>query len=150
VVPFIADFVFDDTQPTLLLRWRERNSDAEFGAHQASDGTLRLLALLVLLVQPPAWMPDVLILDEPELGLHPAAIRVVAGLVRNLSADKQIILATQSTVLLDECDPEDVVVVERVGRESRFRRLDAAELAVWMEEYSLGELWDKNVLGGRP
>jgi predicted ATPase len=90
------------------------------------------------------------LLDEPELGLHPFAVTVLAGLIKSLSLYRQIVLATQSTPLLDHFDPQDVVVVDRTDRVSTFRRLDPVALADWLEEYSLGELWEKNVLGGRP
>jgi predicted ATPase len=150
IFPFFAEFVLQPMGNSVFLQWRERNSDLVFGAHQASDGTLRTLALLCLLLQPQKDLPDVLILDEPELGLHPFAINVVAGLLKGVSLQKQVILATQSTKLVDYFDPEDIVVVERSSRESLFRRLEPDKLSEWLEEYSLAELWEKNVLGGRP
>jgi len=108
------------------------------------------MALVALLLQPAVDLPDLLILDEPELGLHPHAITTVAGLIKSASMEKQIIVATQSVTLLNEFEPADVVVVERIGRESRFRRLDARNLEEWLKQYSVGELWEKNILGGRP
>jgi predicted ATPase len=150
IVPFFADFLLEPVGRTVLLQWRERHSDFVCSAHQASDGTLRTLALLALLLQPLRDLPDVLILDEPELGLHPYAINVVAGLLNSVALEKQVILATQSMNLIDYFEPEDVIVVERPDRESLFRRLDREQLREWLEEYSLGELWEKNVLGGRP
>ena len=121
-----------------------------FSPHQASDGTLRAMALVTLLLQPPDSLPDVLILDEPELGLHPYAIDVVGSLINGVSNRCQVILATQSPLLVDCFDPEDIIVVERNDRESSFKRLVAEELEDWLEEYSLSELWNKNVIGGRP
>ncbi|MGH2458118.1 MAG: AAA family ATPase [Chloroflexota bacterium] len=150
IVPFFEDFVLDPVAYNVILQWRERGSDVVFGAHQASDGTLRTMALTALLLQPERDLPEVLILDEPELGLHPYAIRVVAGLLKSVSTRVQVILATQSTALVDEFEPEDVVVVDRPKRESTFRRLDSQRLAEWLDEYSIGELWEKNVVGGRP
>jgi len=90
------------------------------------------------------------VIDEPELGLHPFAINVLAALVKQAACHCQIILATQSVTLLEQFEPEDVVVVERDGRASTFRRLERKRLEAWLEEYSLGELWQKNVLGGGP
>jgi predicted ATPase len=108
------------------------------------------MALIALLMQPTAEMPSVIILDEPELGLHPRAIAVLAGLLQAASLHRQVIVATQSPVLLDHFEPEQVIVVEREGSESVFRRLDRYKLEAWLEEYTLSDLWDKNVLGGRP
>ncbi len=150
IAPFFADFVLEPTNGSLLLRWRERHSDMLFGSHQASDGTLRAMALIALLLQPLDELPAVIILDEPELGLHPAAVEVVAGLLKSAAVNRQVIVATQSPAFVNEFEPEDIVVVDRRGRESEFKRLDPKILQEWMEEYSLGELWEKNVLGGRP
>jgi predicted ATPase len=150
IAPYFADFVLTPERDTLLLRWREVGSDLVFGPHQASDGTLRAMALLALLMQPKQEMPAVIILDEPELGLHPRAISILAGLLQTASMDSQVIVATQSPVLLDHFEPEQVIVTERDGPESIFRRLDHFKLEAWLEEYTLSDLWDKNVLGGRP
>jgi predicted ATPase len=150
IAPFFADFVLVPEGDTILLRWREFDNDVVFGPHQASDGTLRAMALVALLLQPTEELPAVIILDEPELGLHPRAISILAGLLQGVSSHSQVIVATQSPVLLDHFEPEQVIVAEREGSESVFRRLDPEKLASWLEEYTLSELWDKNVLGGRP
>ena len=148
--PFFADFVLEPEGDSLLLQWQERNSDLVFGSHQASDGTLRFIALCSLLLQPEDELPDLIILDEPELGLHPGAIAILAGLLKSASIHTGVVLATQSTTVVDHFDPEDIIVVDRVGRHSTFRRLEAHRLSTWLDEYSLGELWEKNVIGGRP
>jgi predicted ATPase len=150
IAPFFADFVLEPTNGSLLLQWRERHTDMVFGSHQASDGTLRAMALIALLLQPADELPDVIILDEPELGLHPAAVETVAGLLKAVAVRRQVILATQSLALVDQFQPEDIIVVDRRDRASEFRRLTSEELREWAEDYSLGELWEKNVLGGRP
>ena len=150
ILPFFSDFELEPQYNSLLLNWRERNSDQVFGVSQASDGMLRVIALVTLLLQPEQNLPDVLILDEPELGLHPYAINIIGGLIRAVSTKIQVIVATQSMPLVDCFEPEDIVIVEREGRSSVFRRLDAEELGEWLEDYSLSELWEKNVLGGRP
>jgi predicted ATPase len=149
IAPFLDDFVLEPQNGRVSLRWREIDSDFEFGPHQGSDGTLRATCLVTLLLQPAETMPPVLVIDEPELGLHPFALHVVAGLLKAASKSHQCILATQSPQLLDESDPDDVVVVERPGRASQFRRL-GADLQRWFDEYTLSELWNMNVLGGRP
>ena len=164
ILPFFSDFELEADHGYLLLAWRERHSDEIFDVSQASDGMLRVISLVTLLLQPEDSLPDVLILDEPELGLHPYAINVIGGLIRAASTKTQVIVATQSTPLVDCFDPEDVVVVERGlcvsddnghvvkrgGRATVFRRLDSDSLSEWLEEYSLSELWEKNVIGGRP
>jgi len=153
VLPFFDDFELDPQYDHLLLRWREKHTDRVFSASQAADGMLRAIALVTLLLLPPHDWPDVMILDEPELGLHPAAVEIVGGLIRAASSEIQVILATQSLAMVDCFEPEDIVVVERdcdQGRHTRFRRLDRDSLQSWLEEYSLSELWEKNVLGGRP
>lgn len=150
VLPFFADFELEPEGDYILLRWKENGSDEIFDASQASDGTLRLWALLALLLQPADRLPDIIFLDEPELGLHPQAIGLVGGLVQEAATRVQIFIATQSPALLDHFEPRDIVVVDRKGRESTFRRLESHELDQWLESYSLSELWEKNIFGGRP
>jgi len=150
ILPFFADFELRPELGTVLLAWRETGSDRVFTASQAADGMLRILGLVALLQQPESDLPPVVILDEPELGLHPYAIEVLAGMIRAASHHAQVILATQSVSLIDRFTPEDVVVVEREGRESKFHRHTEAELHSWLQEYTLSELWEKNVIGGRP
>ena len=150
ILPFFSDFELEPQNGYLLLNWRERNSDRVFSVSQASDGMLRVIALVTLLLQPERDLPDVLILDEPELGLHPYAITIVGGLIRAAATRIQVIVATQSLPLVDCFEPTDIVVVEREGRSSSFRRLEIDALKEWLEDYSLSELWEKNVIGGRP
>jgi predicted ATPase len=110
------------------------------------------MALTTLLLQPPASLPSVIILDEPELGLHPSAISLLAGMVKTASQNCQILLATQSTRLIDEFESENIVIVERNEEErcSIFKKLDSDTLEDWLERYSMSELWEKNIFGGRP
>lgn len=151
--PFLEDF---ELKPSALnadkirLEWRHVGSDAFFDISSFSDGTLRFIALCTLLLQPPSLRPSVVLLDEPELGLHPYAITLLASLLKQASEESQIIVATQSPVLLDHFDPKDVIVADRVNRATTFERLDSRNLAAWLEEYSLGQLWEKNEIGGRP
>jgi predicted ATPase len=150
ILPFFAEFELKPEFGKLLLAWRERGSDRVFTASQAADGMLRTMALVALFQQPEFDLPDVIILDEPELGLHPYAIEVLAGLIRTASQHAQVILATQSASLVDRFSPEDIVVVNRAARESTLQRYTEAELHAWLGEYTLSELWEKNVIGGRP
>jgi predicted ATPase len=115
-----------------------------------SDGTLRFICLATLLLQPSGLQPDTILVDEPELGLHPYALVVLASLLQQASEKKQIIVSTQSVELVNQLTPGDVIVTERHDGASVFHRLDAERLKEWLEEYSLGELWKMNVVGGRP
>jgi predicted ATPase len=154
IAPYFDDFVIAPQQlnpRNVLLDWRGRDSDYLFGPHQFSDGTLRAIALVTLLMQPDDSLPDILVIDEPELGLHPSALEIVTGLIRAAAAlDVQVILATQSTALLDYFEPEEIVVTDIEQGRSQFRRLDSNELADWLADYSISELWQKNVIGGGP
>jgi predicted ATPase len=137
-----------DKPDQIQLEWRERNSDYPFLAHQLSDGTLRFICLAVLLLQPKP--PSTILLDEPELGLHPYAIQLLAGLLQSASKRTQLIVATQSAALVSEFQPEDLLVLDRVDSTSRITRPTSDQLSAWMDEYSLGEIWEKNIIGGRP
>jgi predicted ATPase len=155
VAPFIKELVPDLVSPhrpeqsAVRLYWKDER-DHLFDVSDLSDGTLRAIALFTALGQPAYRCPSFITIDEPELGLHPAAVGIFAALVRSVSQHCQILLATQSPALLDEFEPEDVVVTERSNGETTFRRLDSAHLAAWLDDYSLSDLYDKNVLGGRP
>jgi predicted ATPase len=151
VAPFFDDFVLapDVLNPEVIqLGWRHRTDDALFTADSLSDGTLRFICLATLLCQPE--LPSLIVIDEPELGLHPFAITQLAALVRAAASRSQVLLATQSVTLLDQFDASEIIVAERSNGESTFQRLDPKALEAWKQEYSLGELWLKNVLGGRP
>lgn len=151
--PFLEDFILEPStlnEDKIRLEWRHRGSDAYFDASSLSDGTLRFIALATLLLQPKSLRPSVVLLDEPELGLHPHAIALLAALVKQVSVETQVVLATQSSLLLDHFGPEDVLVADRVNGATGFTRLDGRELEEWLRDYSLGQLWEKNELGGRP
>jgi predicted ATPase len=153
VAPFFDDFQLNPdplNEEMIRLAWRHKNSDQYFGASSISDGTLRFIALATLFLQPEEFCPSTILVDEPELGLHPAAITMLASLVRQASKKTQVILSTQSPLLLDHFEPEDVLVANRVKGGTEFTRLESAKLAGWLEEYSLGQLWEKNEFGGRP
>lgn len=147
VVPFLDDFVLDPQAGEVTLNWREKGSEQLMAPHQLSDGTLRVIALVALLLQPEEMLPKMIIVDGPELGLCPSALEVVASLFDRASAHTQVLLSTQSSAFLDHFDVETVVVVERSEDGSRFHRLDPSRLEAWLERYSLGELWEKNLLG---
>lgn len=154
-LPWFKDFVLEPQgqagNQNVPLRWRMMDQpDYEFGVGQLSDGSLRIISLVTLLLQPEDLRPQLIVLDEPELGLHPAAETLVAGLIKAASQTSQVILSTQSATLLDHFQPEDVVVVENSQGSSTFIRQDPEKLKSWLERYTLGQLWQKDVLGGRP
>lgn len=132
----------------IKLEWEEENSDRYLDGYSFSDGTIRFVALAALLLS--EQRPDVILIDEPELGLHPAAMTKLAAMIRRASQKSQIIVSTQSAAFVDEFDAEDIIVAERSEEDSVFYRLDTEKLKSWCNHYSLGELWRKNVLGGRP
>lgn len=152
VAPFIKDFKLrpNPLNPeTIRLEWIHKGQEENyFNISDFSDGTLRFICLATLLLQPNP--PETIIIDEPELGLHPFAITVLADLIKQASVDSQIIISTQSTNLVDKFEPKDIIVVDRENDASVFKRLDEKELKDWLEDYTLGELWQKNVFGGRP
>ncbi|MBW4628435.1 MAG: AAA family ATPase [Brasilonema octagenarum HA4186-MV1] len=151
VAPFFGDFYLrpsPQNKEVIELEWFEQGQDIPFKAHLLSDGTLRFMCLATVFLQPEELQPETILVDEPELGLHPYAITVLASLIR--TTDRQVIVSTQSVELLNEFDASDVIVVDRDQGKSLLRRLDKHDLEEWLEDYSLGELWKKNVLGGRP
>jgi predicted ATPase len=153
VAPFFEDFRLDPLRlnpDDIKLEWRHKKSDQYFDASSLSDGTLRFIALATLFLQPEQYRPSVILVDEPELGLHPYAIEMLAALVRQASATTQVVLSTQSSLLLDHFQPEDVLVADRVDGGTQLTRLESPDLAKWLEDYSLGQLWEKNEIGGRP
>lgn len=156
VMPQFGDFDLESIpgkKDYVRLNWKDSfESDYLFDPDQISDGSLRFMALATLLLQPPELLPKFIVLDEPELGLHPAAMAELAGIVRSAAQKTQVLLATQSTRLVDEFSPENLVVVERDEKKhcSVFKTLDSEELKGWLDRYSLSELWEKNVLGGQP
>lgn len=150
--PFFWDFVHrEDAGNEVELEWREA-SDPETvrGPFQLSDGTLRFICLATLLLQPTDLQPNPILIDEPELGLHPYALTLFAEMLQQANDARQIIVSTQSADLISQFAPEDVVVVDRKGTESVFQRLDSERLTDWLKDYTLGELWNMNILGGRP
>jgi len=151
--PFFGDFVLRPSPfnpEKIRLEWQEKGSDVLFGPHALSDGTLRFICLSTLFLQPPECLPATIVLDEPELGLHPYAIKLLADMIYSVAEHAQVILATQSVTLLNQFGLEDILVVDRIEGKSVFRRLDEEELGFWLEDYGVGELWEKNLLGGRP
>ena len=150
VLPGFDRFQIEKAHHKAILRWRAVGTEKSYGAHLTSDGSLRFFALATLLSLPPEMLPDLILLDEPELGLHPAAISLVAGLIKSLSSHKQIIVATQSPLLVDGFGLDEIIVLELRDGRTEVRKFGADEYRHWLDDYSTGELWQKNLIGGRP
>lgn len=152
IAPFFERFELSPNrlnENQIQLEWKEAGAlDSYFNAYHLSDGTLRFICLATLLMQPEP--PKTIIIDEPELGLHPIAINKLAGLIRKVSKTVQVIISSQSVNLVDNFEPEDILVADREDRQSVFKRLDRDKLQLWLDEYSLGEVWEKNIIGGQP
>lgn len=151
IVPYFKDFVFRPNPfnvSTIRLEWQDCNSDMTFNANDLSDGSLRFICLATLLLQPN--IPGLILLDEPELGLHPSAINLLGSLIRKASIRSQLIISTQSVSLVNEFKPENILVVENAGGSSSFKRLSADSYISWLENYTLGEIWEQNIFGGKP
>lgn len=151
IAPFFEEFRLAPSklnENKIRLEWKEKGSEAYFNASSLSDGTLRFLCLSTLLLQP--QLPAVVLLDEPELGLHPAAVTLLADLLSSAATRTQVIVATQSVTLVNLFEPESVWAVDREDSQSVFKRLSQQDMSMWMDEYGLGEMWEKNILGARP
>jgi predicted ATPase len=151
VAPFFNKFLLipDEINPgQIFLRWFEIGSEKVFSAHNFSDGTLRFICLCALLLQPNP--PETIIIDEPELGLHPFAINKLTALIKSVSVRSQIIISTQSVNFVSDFEPEDILVVERENNQTVFHRQNTETLKNWLTDFSLGELWEKNVFAGNP
>ena len=150
IIPFFDDFILNEEYGRIYLKWKEKNSSKTFVATHASDGMLRAMALVTLLCLPRERLPGVMFIDEPELGLHPSAISSICSLFHGISEHCQVIIATQNADMLNEFTPDDIVIVTRRNRYSEFNRLQESELIEWRDDYSLAELWNRNIIGGRP
>ncbi|UZO80194.1 AAA family ATPase [Aquimarina sp. ERC-38] len=151
IAPYFSDFFFEpNSENYVRLQWMDRYSDVLFGATDLSDGTIRFIALTVLFMQPD--LPDTIIIDEPELGLHPSAIAKLAGMIKSVSIKGcQVIIATQSTDLISHFLPEDIITVDQINGESVFKRLNNNELNQWLEDYTIDDLWKRNIItSGQP
>ena len=151
ILPGFDRFTIEEDYGRVLLRWKAKWTRKTFGAHLTSDGSLRFFALVTLLNLPPEMLPDVILLDEPELGLHPAAISLVGGMIKSLAAERQVIVATQSPLLVDAFNLEEIFVLDLKEGRTQCRKLDSDSYQRWLDNgYSPGDLWRKNLLGGRP
>ena len=151
IAPYFLDFVFrPDRGGNIRLRWQSKHSNVIYGVNNLSDGTIRFIALTVLFMQPE--LPETIIIDEPELGLHPYAIAKLAGMIKSVAAKNcQVIIATQSTDLISHFEAENIITVDQINGESLFNRLDSESLNQWLEDYTIDDLWKRNIIsGGQP
>lgn len=152
IAPFIGDFYLrpnTDNPEYIELEWIEIGEDKPFKAHQLSDGTLRFICLATVLNQPEDFLPEIILIDEPELGLHPRAIGFLASMLRSASKQTQLIVSTQSVTLVNGFSVDDLIVVDRQDGLTTFQRHDEQQFEEWLKEYTVGDLWEKNLLGGR-
>ncbi len=151
ILPGFDRFDIEETYGKVALRWKAKWSDKTFGAHLTSDGSLRFFALATLLNLPSEMLPDVIMLDEPELGLHPAAVELVGGMIQSLAAERQVIVATQSPLLVSAFELDEIFTLDLQDGETKARKLSADDYQVWLEDgFTAGQLWQTNLLGGRP
>lgn len=154
VSPYFHDFYLEprgeEGNEKILLKWMHRDHEEPFSANQLSDGTARFICMATLFLQPKILRSESIVLDEPELGLHPAALDVLAELVKSTAKQNQVICSTQSVTFANQFDAQDFIVVDQVDGSSTFKRVDEESLSDWLEEYSMGEIWTKNLIGGRP
>lgn len=154
VAPYFHDFYLEprgsEGEKKVLLKWVHRDHDEPFSANQLSDGTARFICMATLLLQPKTLRPKTIILDEPELGLHPAALEVLADIVKVTAKENQVICSTQSVTFANQFNPEDFIVVDQKDGASTFKRVNEEALKDWLEDYSMGDIWSKNIIGGRP
>ena len=150
ILPGFDRFVLEEDYGKVMLRWKATWTKKNFGAHLTSDGSLRAFALITLFSLPSEMLPDVILLDEPELGLHASAVGLLGSMIASRSHERQIIVATQSPQLVDAFDIDRIYVMNLKEGRTCCQKLDPAAYAHWLENYSTGELWQKNVFGGRP
>lgn len=154
IAPYFLDFYLEprgkEGSQKILLKWIHKNNDEPFSASQLSDGTIRFICMATLFLQPELLRPKTIILDEPELGLHPAALDELAEIVKVISQENQVICSTQSVSFANKFKPDDFIVVDQCGGKSDFNRVSSDELLEWLEDFSMGDIWSKNLIGGRP
>jgi predicted ATPase len=151
IAPYFSDFFLQrNNKNNIRLQWTDKYSETIYGVSDLSDGTIRFIALTVLFMQPK--LPNTIIIDEPELGLHPTAIAKLAGMIKSVSKKgTQVIIATQSTDLISHFQPEDIITVDQIEGESKFNRLNREDLSLWLEDYTIDDLWKRNIIStGQP
>ena len=151
VMPGFEQFILEPSRlndTEIVLKWKQKNREYEFGPHQFPDGALRLVALSTLLLQPTEDLPMLIGLDEPELGLHPRALEVFSDILIAASVNAQIIFVTHSSTLVDYFDPSNILVTDQIDGATVFKSLEGRKLDIWLEKYSLGEQWERNYFGG--
>ena len=154
IAPFFDDFYLEPVgsngSETIRLRWLHKNFDNPFSANSLSDGTARFICMAILFLQPKTLRPSTIILDEPELGLHPAALVVLADVIKSVSEETQVICSTQSVTFANQFDVDDFIIVDQENGVSKFSKPNKSELEIWLEEFGVGDIWAKNLMGGRP
>lgn len=152
IAPYFDKFILEPdlaNKEVIYLKWVSKRFEHQMSVDDFSDGTLRYICYATLLQQPFELIPDTIIIDEPELGLHPQALEILASMLKTVANTKQVIVSTQSVEFINHFDIEDLIIVDRDKEDSEFRRVDYKQFEEWLEDYSVGDLWNKNLLGGR-
>lgn len=149
-LPGFDRFVMEERAGKVQLRWKAKWSKKTFAAHLTSAGSLRFFSLVTLLNLPPEMLPDVLLIDEPELGLHPSVVTLIGSMIKSLAAERQVVVATQSPLLVDAFGVDEILALDLHEGKTTVRALNPDDYQAWLEDYSTGALWRKNVFGARP
>ena len=153
IIPNFDRFILEPSamnRDLIELEWRQLGSDYPFGAHQLSDGSLRYIALATLLMQPRGSLPLLIALDETEIGLHPAALTLLASMLKSTSDECQLGISTQSSTLLNEFNQADLIISVSHGGHTAFERMNGNELESWLDDFTLGQLWERNIIHAGP
>ena len=154
VFPYFHDFYLEprgtDGEEKILLKWLHKFQDTPSSANHLSDGTARFICIATLFLQPFSLRPKTIVLDEPQLGLHPAALEVLGDIIKFTSKTSQVICSTQSVTLANLFEAADFIVVDQFSGKSMSRRVNENEINEWLSEYKMGDVWNKNLIGGRP
>ena len=150
ILPGFDRFFLEENSNRVQLRWRAKWSNKTIGTHITSDGSLRFFALVTLLNLPSEMLPEVLLIDEPEVGLHPAAVSLIGEMIKSIATERQVIVTTQSPRLVDVFEIDEILVLDLHEGQTLVRHLSSDDYQAWLSEYSSGDLWEKNLFGGRP
>jgi predicted ATPase len=153
IAPFFNDFYLvpnEDTPGTISLKWLESGQDIPLSPNSLSDGMLRFACVLAIFRYPKERRPDIILIDEPDLSLHPKALELLYHIINVVSEYRQIVISTQSEGMINKFKADDIIIADRTGGKTAFHRIDADELEEWLENKTITELWANSIIGGQP